>query len=109
MLVKKPQNLEYAGVSSSINESNALDLTTFKDKLKIDIVSKERDTAVVDIKGIDAPIANALRRILLTEIETMAIDKVVIYQNTSVMQDEILAHRIGLLPVMADPEKFDKK
>ena len=28
---------------------------------------------------------NALRRIILSEIETMAIDKVVMYQNTSVM------------------------
>ena len=39
----------------------------------------------------------------------MAIDKVVIYQNTSVLHDEILAHRLGLLPILADPDLFDYK
>ena len=37
----------------------------------------------------------------------MAVEKVVMYQNTSVLHDEILAHRFGLLPVMADPDLFD--
>jgi DNA-directed RNA polymerase I and III subunit RPAC1 len=39
----------------------------------------------------------------------MAIDKVVLYQNTSVLHDEILSHRLGLLPILADPELFDFK
>ena len=39
----------------------------------------------------------------------MAIDKVVIYQNTSVMNDEILAHRLGLVPIDFDPELLDFK
>lgn len=39
----------------------------------------------------------------------MAIDKVVIYQNTSVMQDEILAHRLGLIPILANPDLFVEK
>jgi DNA-directed RNA polymerase I and III subunit RPAC1 len=37
----------------------------------------------------------------------MAVEKVVMYQNTSVLHDEILAHRFGLLPVLADPDLFD--
>lgn len=36
----------------------------------------------------------------------MAIDKVYIYNNTSVIQDEVLAHRIGLIPLKANPELF---
>lgn len=36
----------------------------------------------------------------------MAIEKVHIYNNTSVIQDEILAHRIGLIPLKADPRLF---
>ncbi len=39
----------------------------------------------------------------------MAIDKVVLYQNTSVIQDEILAHRLGLVPIKANPDKFQPK
>ena len=36
----------------------------------------------------------------------MAIDRVYIYNNTSVIQDEVLAHRIGLIPLKANPELF---
>ena len=56
--------------------------------------------------GVEAPIANALRRILLAEVPTMAIEKVVIFQNTSIIQDEVLAHRLGLIPIAADPRRF---
>lgn len=36
----------------------------------------------------------------------MAIEKVHVYNNTSIIQDEILAHRLGLVPLKADPRKF---
>lgn len=56
--------------------------------------------------GVDASIANAFRRILLAEVPTMAIETVYIFNNTSVIQDEVLAHRLGLIPIKADPGKF---
>ena len=59
--------------------------------------------------GIDASIANSFRRILLSEVPTMAIEKVHVYNNTSVIQDEILAHRLGLIPLKADPRLFKYK
>ena len=39
----------------------------------------------------------------------MAIEKVHIFNNTSVIQDEVLAHRIGLIPLRADPSLFKFK
>lgn len=39
----------------------------------------------------------------------MAIEKVYMYNNTSVIQDEILAHRIGLIPLKANPDRFKYK
>jgi DNA-directed RNA polymerase I and III subunit RPAC1 len=36
----------------------------------------------------------------------MAIENVYIYDNTSVVQDEVLAHRLGLVPLRADPRAF---
>jgi DNA-directed RNA polymerase I and III subunit RPAC1 len=53
----------------------------------------------MELKGIDASISNALRRIIISEIPTMAFHKVLLYQNTSVLPDELLVHRIGLLPL----------
>ena len=59
-----------------------------------------------DLIGVDASIANAFRRILIAEVPTMAIESVYIFQNTSVIQDEVLSHRLGLIPIKADPGKF---
>ncbi|KAK2640116.1 hypothetical protein Ddye_027911 [Dipteronia dyeriana] len=60
-----------------------------------------------DLIGIDPSIANAFRRILIAELPTMAIEKVFIANNTSVIQDEVLAHRLGLIPVTVDPRLFE--
>ena len=52
------------------------------------------------------PWPTRLRRILLAEVPSLAIEKVVIFQNTSIVQDEVLAHRLGLIPIRADPTRF---
>ena len=54
--------------------------------------------------GIDASLANAFRRILIAEIPTLAIEHLFIFNNTSIIQDEVLAHRIGLVPLTGNPE-----
>jgi len=66
----------------------------------------DSDRIVFDMVGIEAPLANALRRILLSEVPTMAIERVILFQNTSIIQDEVLAHRLGLVPIYADPRQF---
>lgn len=37
----------------------------------------------------------------------MAIEKIYLYQNTSCLPDEVLCHRIGLVPIRADPRLFN--
>jgi len=60
-----------------------------------------------DLVGVEPPLANALRRILIAEIPTIAIEKVNMWQNTSIIPDENLAHRMGLIPIKADPRLFE--
>ena len=74
-------------------------LETPLEKLKIRIVSLTEEQLIFDLVGVDASIANALRRILLAEVPTMAIEMVYIESNTSIIQDEVLAHRLGLVPI----------
>lgn len=62
-----------------------------------------------DIIGCHPSIANAFRRLILSEVPSMAIEKVLITTNTSIIQDEVLAHRIGLIPLKADPRLFEYK
>lgn len=59
-----------------------------------------------DLIGAEPPLANALRRIMIAEIPTLAIEKVTMWQNTSIIPDENLAHRIGLVPIGVDARKF---
>ncbi|CAF1934276.1 unnamed protein product [Brassica napus] len=40
------------------------------------------------------------------QLPTMAFEKVFIANNTSIVQDEVLAQRMGLVPIAADPKLF---
>ncbi len=55
--------------------------------------------AAFSLIGIDASISNAFRRILIAEIPTLAIGTVFIHNNTSIVHDEVLASRLGLVPL----------
>ncbi|XP_076598566.1 DNA-directed RNA polymerases I and III subunit RPAC1 isoform X1 [Chaetodon auriga] len=83
------------------------DMHTFQKNFRIDVVHLDESNMEFDMVGIDAAIANAFRRILLAEVPTMAIEKVLIYNNTSIVQDEVLSHRLGLIPIKADPRLFE--
>lgn len=91
----------------SLGFDNSLRMDDFKKELNIKFMSSDDELLVFDISGINAAVANAFRRILLSEVPTMAIEKVKVFQNTSIIADEVLAHRLGLLPIRADPRKFE--
>lgn len=61
--------------------------------MKIEVIKDEENVLEFDIIGCSATLANAFRRILLSEVPSMAIEKVYIINNTSIVQDEVLAHR----------------
>ena len=59
------------------------------------------------VEGVHPYFVNALRRTLLSEVPKLAIDKVTFYDNTSALFDEIISHRLGLLPVPTDPSTLN--
>ncbi|PVD26085.1 hypothetical protein C0Q70_13753 [Pomacea canaliculata] len=88
---------------------DAWDQKKFEKKFKVEIIKLQGDELEFDMIGVDAAIANAFRRILLAEVPSMAVEKVHVYNNTSIIQDEVLAHRLGLVPIRADPRLFEYK
>ena len=49
-------------------------------------------------------LVNAIRRSIINSVRTLAIEDVTVYKNTSTMYDEVLASRLGLIPLKTFPE-----
>ena len=67
--------------------------------MQISLVEKNKDKTKISflIKGIHYTYANALRRIIINKVPTMAIENVEIRKNSSALYDEMVAHRLGLI------------
>jgi len=68
------------------------------------IIQKDKEK-IIFISEIDDSLANAIRR-SANEIAVMAVDEVEISRNDSVLYDEIIAHRIGLIPLKNEKLKL---
>ena len=75
--------------------------------MEINILEKDDAHMRFLVQGADIPYMNALRRLALSEVPCMAIDEVVILENSSVLQDEIIAHRLGLVPLETDLDSYN--
>ncbi|GAA98845.1 hypothetical protein E5Q_05533 [Mixia osmundae IAM 14324] len=90
-------------------EDQGWNAEAFKAQLGISILSLSPSEIEFDIIGIDAAIANALRRIMIAEVPTVAIETVFVFNNTSIVQDEVLSQRLGLVPLKINPRQIDFK
>jgi len=72
--------------------------------LSLEIINENEEKISVKIKGVPVQYANALRRICLNGAPIYAVESVDVLENTSVLADEGLAHRIGLIPLKTDLE-----
>ncbi|HZC20312.1 MAG TPA: DNA-directed RNA polymerase subunit D, partial [Nitrososphaeraceae archaeon] len=72
----------------------------------IDILQKEEERIVIKFSNTPRQYVNAIRRLSISEVPSLAIDDVVILENSSVMHDEAIAHRLGLIPLRTDLDRF---
>ena len=70
--------------------------------MSLNIISRDKQKVSVKLKGIPLQYANALRRICLNGVPIYAIDSVDILENSSVLADEGIAHRLGLIPLKTE-------
>lgn len=85
-------------------EDHSWSLPEFRKSFNITIHHTSPNESSFSLIGIDAAVANAFRRIMIAEIPSLAIEDVFIHNNTSVIQDEVLAARLGLVPFQGGKE-----
>ncbi len=74
--------------------------------MEVELVSKDKEKLSFIIHSIDASLINALRRCAIEDVPVMAIEDVEFRKNNSVLYDEIIAHRLGLIPLKTDLESY---
>lgn len=89
--------------------ADAGDAESRKERLTVEVkvVDKNELSARLIVEGVDAALMNALRRAMVAEVPSMAIDEVVVIENSSMLHDEILAHRLGLIPLVTDLDSYN--
>jgi hypothetical protein len=95
--IRNTSSTEYPGVYPG--EDHSWDVEKFRDSFNIEFHESTPYDSSFSLIGINAAVANAFRRILIAEVPTIAIENLYISNNTSVIQDEVLAQRLGLIPL----------
>ena len=74
--------------------------------MEIKVFEEKENTLRFLLADTNHAYANALRRAMIAEVPAMAIEDVVIVENTSVLYDEVLSHRLGLIPLRTDLDAY---
>jgi DNA-directed RNA polymerase subunit D len=77
--------------------------------MDIKVLSKSDRMIKFAVDDMDASLANAIRRIAMNEVPVMAIEYVDFTENSSGLFDEVLAHRLGMIPLVFPQKKFNMK
>ncbi len=76
-------------------------------RMEVKILEKDKTSLSFILGDVDASLANAIRRAVISEVPALAIENVDFLENTSSLYDEIIAHRLGLIPIKTDLEIFN--
>lgn len=75
--------------------------------MSIEIIEKDDRLYRFVLSDISIEMANAFRRIILIEVPVMAIDEVIMLRNDSPLYDEILTHRLAMIPIITDLKNYN--
>ena len=77
--------------------------------MEIRVLSNDKENGKLSfiVKDAIPAFANTLRRIMIDEVPTMAIEDVEFIKNNSILYDEIIAHRLGLIPLTTDLKSYN--
>ena len=75
--------------------------------MEIEVKSQSDDEMVFIVRDAEVPFINAIRRCAMVNVPKIAIEDVNIIRNDSAMFNEVLAHRLGLTPLVSDLDALE--
>jgi DNA-directed RNA polymerase subunit D len=75
--------------------------------MKVEVLHKTDSDIKFLVEGVKPSFVSALRRIMMTEVPTMAIEWVDFKKNDSALNDEIIANRLGQIPLTFDQKVYN--
>jgi DNA-directed RNA polymerase subunit D len=78
-------------------------------KMEIRMLERNKEVGKLSfiLKGSTPAFANALRRLITEEVPVMAIEDIEFRKNNSILYDEMVAHRLGLIPLSTDLKSYN--
>ncbi|MEM1655156.1 MAG: DNA-directed RNA polymerase subunit D [Nitrososphaerota archaeon] len=74
--------------------------------VSVKLLEEDEKSVKLLLSGVPLAVANAIRRMAINEVPTMAIEEVLIIENSSSMPNDVLAHRISLIPFISDIDHY---
>ncbi|MFH1210375.1 MAG: DNA-directed RNA polymerase subunit D [archaeon] len=74
--------------------------------MEMKLLSKDDERIVLLVKDADVTSMNTLRRLIMNNVPTLAIEDVTFLKNSSAMYDEFIAHRLGLVALKTDLKSY---
>jgi len=74
----------------------------------VEFIERGDDEARFLVRNLEPAFANGIRRAMVADVPTLSIDEVRVVEDSSVMFDEQIAHRLGMVPLTTPPGEFDE-
>ncbi|MEM4931276.1 MAG: hypothetical protein QXX21_03525, partial [Nitrososphaerota archaeon] len=74
--------------------------------MAVRLLESDGKSMKIEFEGVPLAVANAIRRLIISEVPTMAVEEVLIIENSSGMTNEVLAHRISLIPFVSNIDHY---
>ena len=69
------------------------------DEYEVTFIERNERSATFLVRGVTPAFANGIRRAMIADVPTLSVDTVRVIENSSVMFDEQIALRLGLIPL----------
>lgn len=74
--------------------------------MKCEVIRCDGDLAKLVLENVTPAVANAYRRVILSEVPILAVDEVIFFANTTTFFDEYIAHRLAMMPIRTDKKVY---